>query len=194
MHYGNNKSHLESTMLWCMAHSCLPTRSCLLGKDLSIDDTRVNCEHLVETHIHTFFSLPNNHEVLGINWTTLSIIYFVLLMTLLVFSLISLTGSWFRNKRWCLWFSGIYGKVEIPSYGKEQTHLADLLYNVLKILSKNGCICKKQGNRVRVHINRHCGKNLRNSWWNVMWIMHSLITTLLQVLASALKTPLGRCC
>ena len=76
------------SMLWRMAHNCLPTRSRLLEKGLPINYNCVHCEQLAETHIHTFFCAPIN------------VIYCVLLTTLLVFSLISLTRSRFSNKSW----------------------------------------------------------------------------------------------
>ena len=46
------------SLLWRMAHCCLPTRTHLIQKCLSIDDTCVHCDVMVESHIHSFFVCP----------------------------------------------------------------------------------------------------------------------------------------
>ena len=43
------------SLLWRMAHCCLPTRSRLIQKGLPIDNTCVHCDVLAESHIHSFF-------------------------------------------------------------------------------------------------------------------------------------------
>jgi len=141
-----------------MAHSCLPTRSRLLEKGLPIDDTCVHCEHLAETHVHTFFVCPKVMKC----WELIRLDNIV-------------------RDLWCIANDFTSILLDLFKRVPVQTRLPYLLCNVLKILSMNGYVCKKQGNRVRVHTNKLCGKNLRLPWWNVMLIAYSLITTLLWV-------------
>jgi hypothetical protein len=46
------------SLLWRMAHCCLPTRTRLIEKGVPVKDTCAHCDVLDESHIHSFFVCP----------------------------------------------------------------------------------------------------------------------------------------
>jgi len=43
------------SLMWCLAHQCLPNRNNLTTRGIPCDDSCVVCNLLVESHMHLFF-------------------------------------------------------------------------------------------------------------------------------------------
>jgi len=178
-------------MLWHVGvtHSCLPMRSRLLEKGLPINDNYVHCEQLAETYIHTFFCVCSKAmhcwKLIGLDSTVRNLLCVANDFTSHLFDFFNSISVQQQEMAsmilWSLWKSRNTKLCEGTNTPSESILLR------AKNSLQEWMHMQKAWQPSQCTHHQTLWEKLRLSWWNVMRTVHSLITTPLQVLVSALE-------